>query len=443
MRVIYSHSGGLDVHKKTVVACRRRFGGQGQLEVEIRVFGTTLVELLALVDWLLEWELTHVAMESTGEYWKPVYNLLEGVIEVFVVNAKHVHQVPGRKTDQKDAEWLAELMQYGLLKASFIPPRPQRELRDLTRYRTRLVQDRAREVNRLQKGLEDANIKLSSVATDIMGQSGRAILSELAAGQTNASALAQLAKGRLRNKLPELEQALTGRVRAHHRFLLAQQLVYIDFLEEQIELISQRIGQQLEQLSPSPPPSSASPGPEPAEPAPTESTGPTPLSGAEAVALLDTIPGVDHRVAEIILAELGLDMRRFQSAKHAAAWAGLAPGNHQSGGKRYSGRTREGNQALQQALCEAAWAASRTKGTYLATLYHRLAARRGKKRAIVAVAHSILVSAYHMLLRQQTYHDLGGNYFDERKKESLLSRLLYRLQKLGYTVQLEPLMAPA
>lgn len=440
MRIIYKRCAGLDVHKKIIVACRRRMGRDGQVEQECRSFGTTTPELLVLVDWLLEWEISHVAMESTGDYWKPVYNLLEGQIEVYLVNAKHVHHVPGRKTDQQDAEWLAELMQYGLLKPSFIPPRPQRDLRDLTRYRTKQVRERAREINRVQKLLETANIKLASVATDIMGRSGRTMLDQLVAGQTDPAILADLAKGRLRNKLVQLEQALTGRVRSHHRFLLAQQLAHLDFLDEQIEAISQEIERRLAESNPADP--TVSPvgqsQPDPSSPAPQQ-----PLCFQAAVALLDTIPGVNQRTAEVIVAELGPDMSRFPTHKHAAAWAGLAPGNNESAGKRYSSRIRDGNQALQTALSEAAWAAARTKGTYLAALYRRLAPRRGKKRAIVAVAHSILVSVYHMLSRHEPYHDLGGNYFDERKKASIVNRLLHRLEKLGYAVQLEPLAMAA
>jgi len=441
MEIIYSRCAGLDVHKKTVVACRMRSGQNGQVEQETQTFGTKTVELLSLVDWLSEWELTHVAMESTGDYWKPVYNLLEGNFEVILVNAKHVHNVPGRKTDVNDGEWLAELMRYGLLKGSFIPPQGQRDLRDLTRYRTRVVRERARLVNRVQKLLEGANIKLSSVATDILGKSGRAILEALVVGETDAAAMAELAKGRLRNKLPELEKALSGLVRPHHRFLLAQQLSHIDFLDEQIEALSQEIERQLADSKTDRP--ADQPPPAAIDPTTGEVNGanpdpPQPLSFSQAVLLLDTIPGVNQRTAEVIVAELGTDMSRFPDAKHAAAWAGVAPGNNESAGKRYSGKSRDGNQALQDALSQAAWAAARTKGTYLSTLYHRLAGRRGQKRAIVAVSHSILVSIYHMLSRHEPYHDLGGNYFDERKKESIINRLLHRLEKLGLAVTIEP-----
>jgi transposase len=301
-----------------------------------------------------------------------------------------------------------------------------------------LVQERSREVNRVQKLLEGANIKLASVATDIMGVSGRQMLNELAAGQTDPKALAELAKGRLRNKLPELEKALTGLVRPHQRFLLAQQLARIDYTDEQITALGEQIERQLDILAPRPPEPPTADDPDPSLTAPEP-----PLSASLAIELLDTIPGVDRRTAEVIVAELGLDMSRFGNAKQTAAWAGLAPGNHQSGGRRYRAKTREGNPALRAALSEAAWAASRTKDTYLASLYHRLASQRGKKRAIVAVAHSILVSAYFMLSRRQPYHDLGANYFDEHKKASVIDRLVRRLAKLGQVVYVEPVAIAA
>jgi transposase len=424
LRVIYERCAGLDVHKKVVTACRR--DGEKQ---ETKNFGTTTPELLELVDWLSAWECTHVAMESTGEYWKPVYNILEGIFQVFLVNAKHVKQVPGRITDMGSARWLAELMQHGLLKPSFIPPRPQRDLRDLTRYRTKLVQERARIANRVQKVLEDANIKLSSVISDTFGVSGRAMLEAIVGGHADPKTVAELAKGSMRSKLPELEKALTGLVRDHHRFLLTNQLTHMDFLDEQIATMGARIAGQIQEMSKSQDKPFCDPD------------GTTPLKAQDAVELLDTIPGVDTRTAEVIVAELGVDMSRFPTAKHAASWAGLSPGNHESAGKRYSGRTTKGNRALRSGLNQAAWAASRTKATYLSAQYHRLAGRRGKKRAIVAVAHSILVISYHILKRHQPYHELGGDYFDERKKESVAQRLTKRLEKLGYQVNLEPVVA--
>lgn len=442
MEVVYERCAALDVHKKSVVACRVKAEGKGRKAQEKRSFGTTTPELLRLVDWLLAWGCTHVAMESTGDYWKPIYNLLEGQIDVLVVNAKHVKQVPGRKTDLQDAEWLAELLRHGLLRGSFIPPKPQRELRDLTRYRSTVVQERSRLIQRLQKGLEDANIKLAAVVSDTMGVSARAMLQALVAGQTDAALLADLARGRLRAKLPELQQALTGLVRPHHRFLLAQQLAHIDFLDEQIATLNAEIGRHLEAMSlpPEPPVAAAPEAPPDLQPSQAPEAPPT---AVEAVALLDTIPGVNQTLAEVIVAELGTDMRRFPTARHAAAWAGVAPGNHESAGKRYSGRIRHGNTALRTALVQAAWAASRSKETYLAAQYRHLAGRRGKKRAIVAVAHSILVMAYHILSRREPYREAGANYFDERKRNAVVNRLTRRLEKLGYAVRIEPIPVAA
>jgi transposase len=438
LQILYRQVAGLDVHKKTVVATRMRVADEDRAVWETETFGTTTPDLLRLHDWLLQWETLHVAMESTGDYWKPVYNVLEDTFQLLVVNAKHVKHVPGRKTDVKDSEWLAELMMHGLLKPSFIPPRPQRVLRDMTRYRTTLVQERTRLVNRVQKLLEGANIKLSSVATDIMGVSARAMLAEIAAGQTDPVLMADLARGQLRSKISELEKALTGIVLPHHRFLLVKQLAHIDFLDEQVEEMSDEIGRQLEamsrQLDLSEP--GTPEGPKPQDIAPDEPK--TALTWTEAVALLDTIPGVNQRTAEVMLAEMGLDMGRFPTAKHLATWAGLAPGNHQSGGKRYSGRTPKGNRALTTTMVVAAWTAVRTKDTFLKARYQRLAARRGKKRALVAVAHSMLVSAWHMLTYRQPYRELGGDYFDQRKKEAKVNYLIRQLEKLtGAPIQIE------
>jgi len=336
-------------------------------------------------------------MESTGDYWKPIYNLLEGSFVVLLVNAGHVKNVPGRKTDVKDAQWLAELLQHGLLKASFIPEAPQRDLRDLTRYRTKLVQEKARVLNRVQKVLESANIKLSSVTTKTLGVSGRAMIEAIVSGKADPETMAQLAIGRLRSKIPQLEKALTGLVRDHHRFLLSRQLAHIDFLDEQIASISAQIEHRIHDMG--------------------ESDPGNPLKVQEAVGLLDTIPGVDKVTAELIVAELGTDMSRYATSKHAASWAGLSPGNNESAGKHRSGRTNKGNSPLRSGLVQAAWSASKTRDTYLSAQYRRLAGRRGKKRALVAVAHSILVMAYHIL--RQPYQELGANYFDERKKESI------------------------
>lgn len=447
MRVVYQQCAGLDVHKKTVVACRVRSNEQGQREQEVQTFGTMTCDLLLLLDWLLAWDVTHVALESTGEYWKPVYNLLEGAMTVLLVNAQHVKHVPGRKTDVKDAapsgHPLAELLAHGLLKASFIPAKPQRNLRDLTRYRVNLVQERARTIQRLQKVLEQANIKLASVATDVLGVSGRRMLAALIEGKADAATMAELAKGKLRNKLPELEQALTGVVEAHHRFLLAQHLTHIDFLDEQIETVSQQIERHLEAMPTLPPPradAGTTAGPqEPSASAPP----PTPLTWQAAVDCLDTAPGVDQKAAQQVLAEMGINMRQFPTANHFAAWAGVAPGNRQSGGKRFATRLSDGNQHLRTILTQIAWAAVRTKNTYLAVLYRRLAARRGKKRAIMAVAHSLAVSFYHMLDKQQPFQELGADYLDQRSKGVKTDWLLKQLTKLGYNVQLEPLAALA
>jgi transposase len=444
LRIIYKRVAGLDVHKKTVVATRMRVTEEDRVEWETKTFGTMTANLLGLHDWLCEWQLTHVSMESTGDYWKPVFNILEDTFEVWLVNAQHVKHVSGRKTDVKDSEWLAELMLHGLLKPSFIPPPSQRALRELTRYRTRVVQERVRVVNRVQKLLEGANIKLSSVVTDVMGVSARAMLAEIVAGQTDAELMANLARGRMRSKIPELEKALTGIVQPHHRFVLAQQLEHIDFLDEKVEAISLKIEQQLESMSWPDKPAEPDAGEDTREKTPAADESELPLTWNSAVALLDTIPGVNRRTAEVILAEMGLDMSRFPTANHLASWAGLAPGNHQSGGKRYSGRTTKGNKPLSSAMVQAAWPATRKKGTFLKARYHRLAARRGKKRAIVAVAHSMLVSAWHMLTYQQPYQELGGDYFDERKKESKVSYMVRRLEKLtggSVSIELQPAAA--
>jgi len=440
LRIIHERVAGLDVHKKTVVATRMRVTEEGRLEWETETFGTTTPELLKLHDWLAEWECTHVAMESTGDYWKPVYNLLEDDFEVLLVNAQHVKHVPGRKTDVCDSEWLAELLLHGLLKPSFIPPKPQRALRDLTRYRTKLVQERTRVVNRVQKLLEGANIKLASVATDVMGVSARAMLEEIAAGQTDPKLMAELARGRMRNKIPELEKALTGLVGPHHRFLLAKQLAHIDFLDEQIDDIGAEIARWFETQSQQQSGGEGGIGGSDASDTPEtpSSEEETPLTWEEAVALLDTIPGVDRKTAEDMLAEIGLDMSQFPTDKHLTSWAGLAPGNRQSGGKRYSGRTRKGNRTLSSVTVQAAWSAVRTKDTFLKSRYHRLAARRGKKRAIVAVARSILTSAWHILTYRQPYQELGGDYFDQRRKDAKVSYLTRQLEKLtGGAVRIE------
>jgi transposase len=442
MRVMNEKCAALDVHKKTVVACRRWSQGDGTVKAEVRTFGTTTPELLGMTDWLREWGVSIVAMESTGEYWKPIYNLLEGEVEVILVNAGHVKQVPGRKTDVKDAEWLAELLSYGLLKASFIPAKPQRDLRDLTRHRVSLVQERARVVNRLQKVLEQANIKLASVASDVMGVSGRQMLEAIVGGESDARVMAELAKGRLRNKMAELEKALTGVVRDHHRFMLAQHLAHIDFLDEQMDKASAAIGQQIERMS-QPPAEPPDPTLAASQAAIEGQAEPPKLNWSQSVVLLDTAPGVDVRAAEMALAEMGINMTQFPNENHLTAWAGLAPGNNQSGSKRKNAKTREGNRNLRRVMIQIAWAAVRTKGSYPQALYRRLVTRRGKKRAIVAVARSLLESFYFMLLRGQPYHDPGGDYFEKRRQAVSVATLTKQLAKLGYAVQLEPLALPA
>jgi transposase len=406
MDVIYSRCCGLDIHKKTVVACLIS-SAQGQPpQKEVRTFRTMTAELLLLADWLQAAGCTHVAMESTGVYWRPVYNLLEGLFTLLVVNAQHIKAVPGRKTDVKDAEWIAELLRHGLLRGSFVPAKPQRQFRELTRHRTTLVQDRARVVNRLQAVLEDANIKLAAVVTDIRGVSARAMLEALIVGERDVTVLADLARGRLRAKRDQLEEALQGYCTPHHSFLLTEYLSQIDYLDEAIARVSTMIAQHLE-------------------------------AEQEAVTLLDTIPGVSQRTAEILLAEIGTDMTRFPSAKHLASWAGMCPGHYESGGKRLNGKTRKGSRWLRQVLVEAAHVAAKTKQTYLAAQYRRIAARRGKKRALIALGHTILTIVYYLLTRKQPYQDLGAAYFDTRDQRRIEHRLVRRLERLGYQVSLQ------
>ena len=437
MDVIYTHCAGLDVHKKTVVVCCMTPGPQGEKLIEHRTFGTMTADLLALSDWLTSKQISHIAVESTGEFWKPIYNLLEGHFEILVVNAKHVKTVPGRKTDVKDAEWLADLLRHGLLRGSFIPPQPQRDLRDLTRQRTNLVQDRVTVVNRLHKVLEWANIKLTSVATDVTGVSARAMLEAILQGQVDAPVLAELARGRMRHKLPELERALAGRVREHHRFLIANHLTQIDFLDEQIAFFDAEIAKRID-------PSAPSQGrPDETDQTPDASSSATQLSWEAAVALLDTIPGIGRRAAEQILAEIGPDMSRFPTEAHLASWARLAPGNNESAGKRYSGRTGHGNRFLRACLVQAAQAAVRVKDSYFKSFYYRLAGRRGVKRAIVAVAHRILTAAYFMLIRHEPFRELGATYLDERSRTRVVTGATRRLEQLGYRVTLEPLAIAA
>lgn len=407
MEALYRCCAGLDVHKDTVTACVRRVDERGRAREEIRTFGTMTGMLLALADWLLEAGVTHVAMESTGVYWKPVYHVLEGQFELLLVNAQHIKQVPGRKTDVKDCAWIAQLLQHGLLKSSLVPPPFQRELRDLTRQRTQLAAEQARVALRIQKVLEDANIKLASVASDVMGVSGREMLRALIAGTTDTKKLAELARGRLRSKLDSLQQALTGRVTDHHRFLLRMHVEHYEQLEVMQGQFTQRIEEQLAPF-------------------------------AQEVELLKTIPGVSNRTAEVLLAEIGPDLTPFATANHLASWAGMCPGNNESAGKRRSGRMRKGNQWLRSALVQAAWASTRTKDTYLSSQFRRLAVRRGRKRALIAVAHTLLGVIYHVLTRRAEYQDLGGNYLDTLAPERLTQQLVKRLERLGHRVTLTP-----
>jgi transposase len=439
MQVLLGCCAGLDVHKKMLVACILRVQEDAQVYKQVRTFETTTPALLALLDWLVQHQVIQVAMESTGEYWRPIYNILEGHLSILLVNARHIKAVPGRKTDVKDAEWIAQLLQHGLLRASFVPPRDQRELRDLTRQRANLVAERADVVNRLQKVLEDANIKLGCVATNVMGVSGRAILEALLAQQADPVVLAELALGRLRQKREALEQALTGRVREHHRFLVSTHLAHIDFLDEQIEQFAHKIQEQMQAMSPPTPPQNPPSQPPPSQP----DTPENPLSYQEAVQRMDDVPGLDVKVAQAILAETGTDMIRFASEGHLCSWAGVAPGNHESAGKRYSGKTPPGNRALRKALVQAAHGAVRKKGSYFGAFYQRLLVRRGKKRAILAVAHKLLVVIYHLLKYHRSYSELGADYLDTRNSERATQRLVRRLNALGYTVQLEPIRASA
>lgn len=403
MKIEHTRCAGLDVHKKTVVAAIIIEDDFGRLYKEVRTFGTMTAELLSLSDWLLSHEITHAAMESTGEYWKPVWNILEESFELLLVNAQHIKHVPGRKTDVKDSEWIADLLRHGLLQASFVPPAGQRELRELTRHRANFVKERTALVNRLQKTLESANIKLGDVVSDVMGVSSREILAAIVMGKAEPAAMAELSRGRLRHKREQLAKSLTGLVKPHHRFVLSELLCQIDNLDETI----MRFDEEIIQYS---------------------------LPFEKAIALLDTIPGIARRNAEVIVSEIGIDMSRFPTADHLASWAGVAPGNNESAGKRLSGARRKGNRSLVVALVQAAHAASHQKNTYLSALFHRIAARRGNKRAIIAVAHAILVSIYYMLTRLEPYHDLGSDYFDRQKPEAIAKRLLRRLQRLGVDV---------
>lgn len=404
--VVHPRCCGLDVHKRTVAACILLPGPDALPFQDVRTFGTMTEDLLALADWLAAHRVTHVAMESTGSYWKPIWNILEGNFELLLVNPQHARVLPGRKTDVKDCQWLAHLLRHGLLKASFVPERGQRDLRELTRYRVSLVQERTREVNRLQKVLEGANIKLAAVATDITGKSARAMLEALVEGSTDVEIMAELAKGRMRTKLPQLRQALNGHFDDHQRFLVTELLAHIDYLDEGLQRATAAIDERMRPFE-------------------------------EAVQQLDAITGVGRDVAQGVIAETGTDMSHFPSERHLAAWAGAAPGNRESAGKRKSGRTRKGNPFLRRLLIQAGHAAGRAKNSYLSAQYHRLAARRGAQRAALAVGHSILVIIYHLLSHpERTYTDLGADYFVRRDPQRAVRHHVKQLMAMGYEVTL-------
>lgn len=407
MEVINAVCAGLDVHKASVTACLVWRDAQGQRSQMVRTFGTMTNDLLALLEWVLQVNCRMVAMESTGTYWKPIYNLLATECEVLLVNPTHYKNVPGRKTDTKDAVWLAELLEHGLLRGSFIPPEAIRDLRDLTRYRRRLIQAQSAEKNRVQKVLEDANIKLGVVASDVFGVSGRAILKALVTGAQTPAEMAELAKGALRNKKDQLQEALTGRLRAHHKLLLAKMLAHIAFLDTAIAECDAAVEEVLRPFT-------------------------------EIVERVRTVTGVDQRATEDILAEIGLDMEVFPSHKHLCSWATICPGLKESGGKRQSGKTRKGNKWLKAILVQCAQVAARSKGTYLGSQFRRIVKRRGKNRAAIAVAHSILAAIYFIVRDGVTYTDLGEHYFDQVNTEQQIRYHRRRLEDLGLQVELTP-----
>ena len=410
MEVLVERCAGLDVHKDTVAACIRTPDPQGGRAQEVRTFRTTTVELLALRDWLTACGVTLVGMESTGVYWKPIYYVLEDALECWLLNARHLRNVPGRKTDVKDAEWICQITEHGLVRPSFVPPKPIRELRNLTRYRKAQIEERTREAQRLDKMLQDAGIKLSSVASDILGVSGRDMLNALVRGTRDPEILSELARGRLREKIPALREALVGRFSAHHALVVGSILAKLDFLDEIIATISAEIDVVV---------------------APFEAK----------LKLLDTIVGVDKLTSEGVIAEIGVDMSRFGSAERLASWAGMCPGNHESAGRQRSGKARKGSKWLSTYLTEAAKAAARSKDTYFSSQYHRLRGRPGAARATKAVGHSILVAAYHILERGVPYEDPGAEFFVRRHPEAQARKLIRQLNALGYTVTLNPLEA--
>ncbi len=408
MEVTIERCAFLDVHRDTAVACVRAPDGAGGRRKETRTFSTMTSQLLALRDWLAGERVTVVGMESTGIYWKPVYYLLEDDFECQLINAAHMRNVPGKKTDVLDAEWGAELIEHGLVRPSFVPPRPVRQLRDLTRYRKTVIEERSREIQRLHKVLEDAGIKLASVASRTLSVSGRDMLDALVAGERDPAVLAAFARGRMRSKIDQLTEALQGRFDEHHALIIGQMLARIDHADATIDTLSEQIDRVIAPF-------------------------------ARQVELLCTIPGVARRTAEVILAEIGADMSRFATSAHLASWAGMCPGNNESAGRHKSGRTRRGSKWLRKALIEAAHAASRTKDTYLAAHYARIRGRRGPKKAAVAVGHSILVIAWHLLDRDVAYQDLGGDFYIQlhaRHRQAYTNRLVHQLENLGYTVDL-------
>ena len=408
MEVLYQTCCGLDVHAKTVVACLNKAGKK-----EVRTFSTMTDELLEMSDWLVSADCTNVAMESTGVYWKPVFNLLEGLMTVILVNAQHVKAVPGRKTDVRDCEWLCDLLRHGLLQASFIPPLEIRELRELTRYRQTLVKEQAALANRIQRLLEGANIKLSQVASDVLGVSGRLMLKQLASGERDSRKLAALAKGRLKEKEHELRRALDGRLTTAQRFVLAELVNRVEELDAALKRVNEEIKREVEASE-------------------------NPFLG-KAIELLQTIPGIGERAAQVIVSEIGVDMTRFPTDRHLSSWAGMSPGNWESAGKRKSGKTTKGNVHLRADLVQEAWAATHSKGTYLAAQYRRLVKHKGKQRALVAVGHSILGIIYHVLARQSSYYELGGDYFDKQNLESQRKLFIRKLESLGVKVTIEEL----
>ncbi|HEY1253827.1 MAG TPA: IS110 family transposase [Terracidiphilus sp.] len=410
MEILYPHCAGLDVHKDTVVACARHMA-EGKVRTQVKTFKTTTEQLIALSDWLSSAGCTHIAMEATGVYWKPVWHILsDGEFELILANAAHVKNVPGRKTDANDAVWLADLMAHGLIRPSFVPDEPTQQMRDLLRTRKQMTRDRASHIQRLQKTLEDANIKLDSVVTDILGLSGRRILEALIDGQTVPQALASLAHRRIHASSDELEAALQGRVTRHHRFLLKLHLDQIDAIDAAIARIDQEVSANVEPFR-------------------------------AAIEQLIAIPGISPLAAQVLVAEIGIDMSRFKTAAHLISWAGLCPKNDESAGKRRSNRMKKGAPWLKTTLVQSAWAAARTKESYFQAQYHRLRSRRGSKKAVCAVAASLLTTAYHMLKNGSTYRDLGPHHFDQPDKQKQANRLLKRLQNLGYTVQIQPIAA--